>query len=198
MHKELQPGDRFVSHNEQPAIVESVTITDRRETVYNLRASQDHTYFVGRGEWVFSVWAHNRYDVFDLEDGTFRIVDTLRSTADNSVYADEVVYSTRPAAEAAIKDFEKITDLPPPPLTKAVPANAPRVNITKEMAANSEVIARGASIRKIDELILKFGGTTKCWIKKKGWDAAGNEWHWYEHHGIGRVGVKLIGEIDPF
>lgn len=69
---------------------------------------------------------------------------------------------------------------------------------TKEMLSKSQVIARGAGIQKIDDLIAKFGGTRKGWIKKKGWDANGQEWHWYEHHGIGRVGVKQAGSPDPF
>jgi hypothetical protein len=69
---------------------------------------------------------------------------------------------------------------------------------TKAMLNGSEVIAKGSSIRKVGELLEKFGGTAKGWIKKKGWDANGQEWHWYEHHGIGRVGVKLPGVPDPF
>lgn len=69
---------------------------------------------------------------------------------------------------------------------------------TKEMLSKSQVIARGAGIQKIDELLAKFGGTRKGWIKKKSWDANGQEWHWYEHHGIGRVGVKQAGSPDPF
>src|SRR5262249_51556770 len=38
-------------------------VTDAREvaTVYNLRVAEYHTYFVGRKEWEFSVWAHNAY-----------------------------------------------------------------------------------------------------------------------------------------
>ncbi len=78
------------------------------------------------------------------------------------------------------------------------PKNVPSVNFTKEMLANSEVIERGSRIRKIDKLVEAFGGTKQGWIKKKGWDASGKEWHWYEHHGIGRKGVKPAGEVDPF
>jgi RHS repeat-associated protein len=71
-------------------------------------------------------------------------------------------------------------------------------NFTKEMLSQSEVIARGPGIRKIDELVEKFGGTRKGWVKKKGVDSSGKEWHWYEHSGIGRVGVKRPGDPDPF
>ena len=49
-----------------------------------------------------------------------------------------------------------------------------------------------------DILVEKFGGTRKGWVKKKGWDSSGQEWHWYEHNGIGRVGAKRPGEVDPF
>ncbi len=69
---------------------------------------------------------------------------------------------------------------------------------TKSMLSNSQLIAKGSEIRKINELVAKFGGTRKGWKKKKGWDSCGNEWHWYEHHGIGRKGEKLAGAPDPF
>jgi hypothetical protein len=69
---------------------------------------------------------------------------------------------------------------------------------TKGMLSQSEVIARGRSINKITELVQQFGGAAKGWVKKKGWDSMGQEWHWYEHHGIGRVGEKLAGALDPF
>jgi hypothetical protein len=69
---------------------------------------------------------------------------------------------------------------------------------TPEMLSQSQVIARGNSIRKIDERVARFGGTRKGWVKKKGRDGHGQEWHWYEHHGIGRVGAKRLGDADPF
>jgi hypothetical protein len=39
--------------------VEEVYDTGEWETVYNLRISDYHTYFVGGEDWGFSVWAHN-------------------------------------------------------------------------------------------------------------------------------------------
>ena len=69
---------------------------------------------------------------------------------------------------------------------------------TKGMLSQSEVIARGRSINKITELVQQFRGTAKGWVKKKGWESMGQEWHCYEHHGIGRVGEKLAGALDPF
>lgn len=71
-------------------------------------------------------------------------------------------------------------------------------DFTREMLSRSVKIAEGSAIRKIDELVSKFGGSRRGWVKKKGWDSAGQEWHWYEHQGIGRRGVKRAGEVDPF
>lgn len=73
-----------------------------------------------------------------------------------------------------------------------------RYAFTKEMHAGAEVIARGSGIRKIDELVEKFGGTRKGWVKMKTWTDAGEEIHYYFHKGIGRVGEKLAGSPDPF
>src|SRR5262249_55972263 len=57
---ELQVGDVFLSHDGQHVEVEDLLDTGDYETVYNLRVSKYHTYFVGCEEWGFSVWAHNR------------------------------------------------------------------------------------------------------------------------------------------
>ena len=62
---------------------------------------------------------------------------------------------------------------------------------TKKMLSTSKVIAKGSGIREVDRLVQQDGGTTKGWIKKKGWDSCGREWHWYEHIGIGKVEEKL-------
>jgi RHS repeat-associated protein len=73
------------------------------------------------------------------------------------------------------------------------------VQITKFIKNNSEVIKVGTGIRKIDRILDLFGGRSKDWVKKKGWDEAGNEFHWYEERGTGRVvGAKPAGELDPF
>lgn len=68
---------------------------------------------------------------------------------------------------------------------------------TKRMLSSSEIIAKGRNIRKVEELVEKFGGKAKDWLKKKGWDEAGKEWHWYENQGQ-RVGKKPAGQPDPF
>ncbi len=81
----------------------------------------------------------------------------------------------------------------------ATKSTATDVTFTKAMHAQSEVIARGTSIRKVDQLIEQFGGTRRGWVKKKTWDpSSGRELHYYEHDGIGRVGVKWAGEGDSF
>jgi hypothetical protein len=51
--KEVQPGDQFSSHDGQWVTVESVTDLKEVATVYNLRVSDYHTYFVGSREWAF-------------------------------------------------------------------------------------------------------------------------------------------------
>jgi RHS repeat-associated protein len=57
--KELVPNEQLLSHDGQWVAVESVTDSGEVTTVYNLRVSEYHTYFVGCEEWGFSVWAHN-------------------------------------------------------------------------------------------------------------------------------------------
>ena len=56
---ELVAGDRLSSHDGRWLAVEEVFDTGEYATVYNLRVSEYHTYFVGTPAWGFSVWAHN-------------------------------------------------------------------------------------------------------------------------------------------
>ncbi len=44
-------GDVLVSHDGQRLPVEGVADSGRVEAVYNLAVEDDHTYFVGGGEW---------------------------------------------------------------------------------------------------------------------------------------------------
>ena len=71
------------------------------------------------------------------------------------------------------------------------------LKFTKKLLSTSELIAKGRNIKKVDRLVEKFGGKAKDWKKMKGWDAHGNEFHWYENNG-NRVGIKPAGEPDPF
>jgi hypothetical protein len=56
---ELQPGDCLLSHDGQWVSVEECFDTGLYERVYNVQIEEYHTYFVGRPDWGFSVWAHN-------------------------------------------------------------------------------------------------------------------------------------------
>lgn len=60
---EIQPGDQFRSHDRQWVTVEDIYDTGEIKTVYNVRVSEHHTYFVGERDWGFSVWAHNTCDL---------------------------------------------------------------------------------------------------------------------------------------
>jgi hypothetical protein len=69
---------------------------------------------------------------------------------------------------------------------------------TRQMKSQAQPIATGRNINKVDTLVEKFGGTRNGWTKMKTWTADGAEIHYYEHHGIGRVGEKWAGFPDPF
>ena len=56
---EIKQSDELLSHDGQWVTVEAVTDLKEVATVYNLRVSDYHTYFVGSRDWGFSVWAHN-------------------------------------------------------------------------------------------------------------------------------------------
>jgi len=55
---EIKSGDVIRTEEGWVPVSESKD-TGQWETVYNLRVADFHTYFVGRPEWGFSVWAHN-------------------------------------------------------------------------------------------------------------------------------------------
>jgi hypothetical protein len=63
------------------------------------------------------------------------------------------------------------------------------------MISQSRVIAKGNRIRDVQWLVDTYGGRKSKWAKKSsprfeiGKDQY--EYHWYEHPGIGRVGIKL-------
>jgi hypothetical protein len=66
--------------------------------------------------------------------------------------------------------------------------------LTKELIVQSRVIAKGRGIREVRRLVQEYGGRPSMWTKKSsppveiGGDVY--EYHWYEHHGIGRVEIK--------
>jgi hypothetical protein len=73
---EMRPGNLVSSHDGQWVAVEEVASGGEYEKLYNLRAADWHTYFVGGEEWGFSVWAHNACNA-----------NSARSTATNYGYA---------------------------------------------------------------------------------------------------------------
>jgi len=56
---ELRAGDLLRMPDGNRVAVEGVEEAGRVETVYNVEVEGFHTYYVGSGEWGFSVWAHN-------------------------------------------------------------------------------------------------------------------------------------------
>ena len=71
----------------------------------------------------------------------------------------------------------------------------PVPELTKELIASSRVIAKGRGIRDLKRLLQDYGGKSSMWTKKSSppVEIEGNvyEYHWYEHHGIGRIEVKI-------
>ena len=80
----------------------------------------------------------------------------------------------------------------------ARPRSSPRCPSKAGRFARSAAIAEGRRIHKVDQLVAKFGGQANKWVKMSAVDAAGREIHWYQHPGIGKVGIKLAGQPDPF
>lgn len=68
-------------------------------------------------------------------------------------------------------------------------------SLTKELISRSRVIAKGARIRDVARLVDAYGGRASRWLKKSSprfqVESEVYEYHWYEHHGIGRFEVKL-------
>ena len=70
------------------------------------------------------------------------------------------------------------------------------IRLTKQMLSRARVIARGRGIRDLDRLLLWYGGMPRSWTKRSTQplrDHRGqHEYHWYEHHGIGRFEMKRV------
>ncbi len=62
------------------------------------------------------------------------------------------------------------------------------------------MIAKGRRIRDLNRLIHEYGGKPSGWSKKSSppVELGGEvyEYHWYEHHGIGRFEIKLKKVAD--
>ncbi len=66
--------------------------------------------------------------------------------------------------------------------------------LTRDLIAHSRVIAKGRRIRDLERLLMQYGGTASMWTKRSSpvveIDGEAYEYHWYEHHGMGRFEVK--------
>lgn len=87
--REIQIGDRLSSHDGQWVTVEEVTDLNEVATVYNLRVSDYHTYFVGSREWGFSVWAHNANYQTWVENGQRWVRNVETGVISRSTHATE-------------------------------------------------------------------------------------------------------------
>lgn len=62
------------------------------------------------------------------------------------------------------------------------------------MISQSRMIAKGKRIRDVQRLLDTYGGQKSKWVKKSSppFQIASREYeyHWYEHHGIGRFEIK--------
>jgi hypothetical protein len=67
---ELSRGDWLETSQGEWVPVEGVEDANEVATVYNLRVSEHHTYFVGDAEWGFDVWAHNATYSKVIQNGT--------------------------------------------------------------------------------------------------------------------------------
>ena len=69
------------------------------------------------------------------------------------------------------------------------------IELSKELLAQSRVIAKGKRIRDVQRLVDRYGGRVSKWTKKSTpvFQSEGTlyEYHWYEHYGIGRFETKL-------
>lgn len=69
------------------------------------------------------------------------------------------------------------------------------LELTRKLIARSRVIAKGRGIHDLKTLIQDYGGKPSMWTKKSnppvemGGEVHG--YHWCEHHGIGRVEIKM-------
>ena len=109
-------------------------------TLYNLRVADWHTYFVGKPDWGFSLWAHNAYSIRRLEGGGWTLVDEegkIAAIAEGQVFKNPT----------EVQNFAKknsiagaVIDSKAPPVTPVVRA-APTVSLETQidLARNAKV-----------------------------------------------------------
>ena len=68
------------------------------------------------------------------------------------------------------------------------------ITLSRKALSDARVIAKGKRIRDVQRLVVQYGGKASRWVKKSSpqFEVAGKrfEYHWYEHHGIGRFETK--------
>lgn len=73
-------------------------------------------------------------------------------------------------------------------------------DLTREFIAQARIIAKGRGIRDLERLLRNYGGNPSMWTKKSSppveHDGILYEYHWYEHHGIGRFEIKRVRVTD--
>ena len=72
----------------------------------------------------------------------------------------------------------------------------PGVTLSRKMLSDARVIAKGQHIRDVQRLVAQYGGRASRWVKKSSpqFEVAGVrfEYHWYEHHGVGRFETRQV------
>ena len=112
---ELRRGDMLLGDSGPGTAVESIALTGRHESLYNLRVAFDRTYFVGSRGWGFSLWVHNSYSVVSSATaGKFAIInDVTKEVVVNNIaskgVAKRVAESATFAVEHGLANTGKIT-----------------------------------------------------------------------------------------
>ena len=73
--KQLETGDSLLGAQGPATTLDAIRSGTATKTVYNMRVSEDHTYFVGGDEWGFSVWVHNTYTKVKVGDNLYHLKD---------------------------------------------------------------------------------------------------------------------------
>jgi len=79
---------------------------------------------------------------------------------------------------------------------RRVKKEEPDVKLSRKMLSDARVIAKGERIRDVQRLVAQYGGRVSRRVKKSSpqfeADGAHFEYHWYEHHGVGRFETKQV------
>ena len=105
---ELQRGDMLLGDSGAATAVESIALTGRHESLYNLRVALDRTYFVGGRSWGFSLWVHNTYTA-KLNTGTGRYeIWGVNEAGAPEVKAELLPGKTQADAERVVNEMNEV------------------------------------------------------------------------------------------